>query len=144
MSLTRVRLTASLVHLRSARNLAVQGNKDEALKEYEKALSYDPQNSALYEEMRRLTEAAPPKEKPEEERLQDPAKLKRAKTTTRIQFTTRAPPPSRSSASSTSRTPSKFSTSPTSAPRTFLPRCSRCSGGRSGLPTSSWTSPSTP
>ncbi|HCS49838.1 MAG TPA: hypothetical protein DIW61_16985, partial [Candidatus Aminicenantes bacterium] len=87
MSLTRVRLTASLVHLRSARNVAVLGNKDEALKEYEKALSYDPQNSALYEEMRRLTEAAPPKEKPEEERLEYPVKLKVAKDKIELKFT---------------------------------------------------------
>ena len=87
MSLTRVRLTASLVHLRSARNVAVLGNKDEALKEYEKALSYDPQNSALYEEMRRLTEAALPKEKPEEEKLEYPVKLKVAKDKIELKFT---------------------------------------------------------
>ena len=87
MSLTRVRLMASLVHLRTARSLAVQGNKDEALKEYERALSYDPQNSALYEEMRRLAEGAPAKEKPEEERLEYPVKLKVAKDKIELKFT---------------------------------------------------------
>jgi general secretion pathway protein D len=87
MSLARVRLTASLMHLRSARNLAVQGNKDEALKEYEKALSYDPQNRALYEEMRRLSQGAPPTEKPEEEKLEYPVKLKVAKDKIELKFT---------------------------------------------------------
>jgi general secretion pathway protein D len=87
MSLTRVRLTANLMHLRAARNLAVQGNKEEALKEYEKALSYDPQNRALYEEMRRLTEGAPSKEKPEEEKLEYPVKLKVAKDKIELKFT---------------------------------------------------------
>jgi general secretion pathway protein D len=87
MSLARVRLTASLMHLRSARNLAVQGNKDEALKEYEKALSYDPQNRALYEEMRRLSQGAPAKEKPEEEKLEYPIKLKVAKDKIELKFT---------------------------------------------------------
>ena len=87
MSLARVRLTASLMHMRSARNFAIQGNKDEALKEYEKALSYDPQNRALYEEMRGLTQAAPPKEKPEEEKLEYPVKLKVAKDKIELKFT---------------------------------------------------------
>ena len=87
MSLARVRLTASLVHMRSARNFAIQGNKDEALKEYEKALSYDPQNRALYEEMSRLTQAAPPTEKREEEKLEYPVKLKVAKDKIELKFT---------------------------------------------------------
>jgi len=87
MSLTRVRLTASLMHLRAARNLVAQGNKDEALKEYERALSYDPQNSALYEEMRRLAQGAPAKEKPEEEKLVYPVKLKLAKDKIELKFT---------------------------------------------------------
>lgn len=87
MSLARVRLTASLVHMRSARNFAIQGNKDEALKEYEKALSYDPQNRALYEEMSRLTQAAPPPEKREEEKLEYPVKLKVAKDKIELKFT---------------------------------------------------------
>ena len=87
MSLTRVRLTASLMHLRAARNLVAQGNKDEALKEYERALSYDPQNSALYEEMRRLAQGAPAKEKPEEEKLEYPVKLKVAKDKIELKFT---------------------------------------------------------
>jgi general secretion pathway protein D len=87
MSLARVRLTASLMHMRPARNFAIQGNKDEALKEYEKALSYDPQNRALYEEMRRLTEGAPPKEKREEEKLEYPVKLKVPKDKIELKFT---------------------------------------------------------
>ena len=88
MSLTRVRLMASLAHLRSARSLAVQGNKDEALKEYEKSLSFDPQNRALLEEMRRLTQEVPPEETvAEEDLLEYPVKLKVAKEKIELKFT---------------------------------------------------------
>jgi general secretion pathway protein D len=88
MSLTRVLLMASLAHLRSARGLAVQGNKEEALKEYEISLSYDPQNRTLLEEMRRLTQEAPPEEKiGEDESLEYPVKLKVAKEKIELKFT---------------------------------------------------------
>ena len=87
MSLNRVRMTASLVHLQSARSLARQGKQDEALKEYEKALSYDPQNRALYLEMRRLTEGAPVEEKLKEEKVEYPVKLKVAKDKIELKFT---------------------------------------------------------
>ena len=87
MSLTRARLMASMMSLRSARDLVVQGKKDEAVKEYEKALSYDPQNRALYEEMRRLTQGAPPVEKPAEEKLEYPVKLKVVKDKIELKFT---------------------------------------------------------
>jgi general secretion pathway protein D len=88
MSLTRVRLMASLSYLRSARSLAVQGKKDEALQEYEKSLSYDPHNRALLEEMRRLTQEAPPEEKVTlEESLEYPVKLKVAPEKIELKFT---------------------------------------------------------
>ncbi len=88
MSLARARLAASMSHLRSARSLVVQGNKEEALKEYEKALSYDPQNRALGEEMRRLTQEPAPVEKAEEEEgLEYPVKLKVAKEKIELKFT---------------------------------------------------------
>jgi general secretion pathway protein D len=87
LSLVRVRLTASMVQLRSARNLASQDKKDEALKAYEKALSYDPQNRAIYEEMRRYSEGPPPEEKTEEELLEYPVKLKVTKDKIELKFT---------------------------------------------------------
>ena len=87
MALARVQMMASLMHIRTARSLAAQGNKDEAVKEYEKALTYDPQNRALSEEMRRLTQGALPKEKPEEEKLEYPVKLKVAKDKIELKFT---------------------------------------------------------
>ena len=87
MALARVRMTASMIHLRTARQLATQGNKEEALKEYEAALSYDPRNRALAEEMRRLGEEGPPKEITVEETLENPVKLKVAKDKLELKFT---------------------------------------------------------
>jgi general secretion pathway protein D len=87
MALTRVKLRASFDHLQSARTLAGQGQQDEALKEYEKALSYDPQNRALYDEMIRLKQGPPVQEKPEEEKVEYPVKLKTAKDRIELKFT---------------------------------------------------------
>jgi len=87
MALTRVRLRVSFEHLQVARNLAGQGQQDEALKEYEKALSYDPQNRSLYDEMLRLKEGPPVKEKLEEEKVEYPVKLKVAKDKIELKFT---------------------------------------------------------
>jgi general secretion pathway protein D len=87
MALTRVKLRASFDHLQSARTLASQGQQDEALKEYEKALSYDPQNRALYDEMLQLKQGPPVKEKLEEEKVEYPVKLKVAKDRIELKFT---------------------------------------------------------
>jgi general secretion pathway protein D len=87
MSLARVRLTASLMHTRLARNLVSQEKISEAIKEYEKALTYDPQNRPLYEEMRRLTMEAPPLEKPVVDNLEYPVKLKVDKAKIELKFT---------------------------------------------------------
>jgi len=87
MSLARVRMTASLVHLRAARSLIVQGKKEEALKEYEAALSYDPRNQALVEEMRRSGQEAPAKEITAPEKLEYPVKLKVASDKLELKFT---------------------------------------------------------
>jgi general secretion pathway protein D len=76
LSLMRIRMTASMSHLGAARDLVAQGNIQEALQEYEKALSYDPQNRGIFEEMRRLTQEAPPVEEPAEEVIEYPVKLK--------------------------------------------------------------------
>jgi general secretion pathway protein D len=87
LALTRVKLRASFDHLQSARRLAEQGQQDEALKEYEKALSYDPENRALYDEMARFKQGPPPKEEPEEQKVEYPVKLKVAKDRIELKFT---------------------------------------------------------
>ncbi len=75
MSLLRVRLSASMFYLQSARDLAAQGKVEEARRDYEKALSYDPQNRTIYEEMRRLTQEPAAVEPPKEEIIVYPVKL---------------------------------------------------------------------
>jgi general secretion pathway protein D len=87
MALARVRMTATMIHLRAARQLAVQGKKEEALKEYEAALTYDPRNRALAEEMRRLAEEGPPEPVAVEEKIENPVKLKVAKDKLELKFT---------------------------------------------------------
>jgi general secretion pathway protein D len=88
MSLARVRLAASMSQLQSARSLVAQGKKDDALKEYEKALSYDPQNQGLLLEMRQLTEGPPPVEEIKEDTsLEYPVKLKVPKEKIELKFT---------------------------------------------------------
>jgi general secretion pathway protein D len=88
MSLARVRMSASMSHLQSARRLLAQGSKDEAVKEYEKALSYDPQNQALLMEMRQVTQGPPPAEEIKEDTsLEYPVKLKVPKEKIELKFT---------------------------------------------------------
>ncbi len=76
LALTRARYSASLFHLQEARQLAAQGDKDGALKAYERALSYDPRNRAVAEEMRRFLEKPAPTEAPARLKLESPVKLK--------------------------------------------------------------------
>jgi general secretion pathway protein D len=76
LALLRAKISASLAHIQDARRLAAQGKKDESLKEYEIALSYDPTNRVIGDEMRQLTEPVPKKEKPKAERYEPPVKLK--------------------------------------------------------------------
>jgi general secretion pathway protein D len=87
MALTRVKLHASLTHLKVAQSLAAQGKKPEAVKEYEAALAYDPLNAAILEELRRLTQEAPPKEEPKRERMENPVKLKVSQEKIELKFT---------------------------------------------------------
>ncbi len=75
MALTRARAAASLQNLQLARRLAFEGKKAEAEAAYRKALSYDPGNRAIAEELR--TFLAPPKpDRPAPERLEGPVQLK--------------------------------------------------------------------
>lgn len=74
LALLRAKIAASYTHLIKARELASQGRKEEALGEYEKALSYDPSNRAIAEEARSLTEEVK-EEKPKKARIEPPVKL---------------------------------------------------------------------
>ena len=87
LALTRVKLHASLTHLKMAQSFVAQGKMPEAVKEYEAALAYDPQNVAILEELRRLTQEAPPQEEPKRERMENPVKLKVSKEKIELKFT---------------------------------------------------------
>ncbi len=87
LSLTRVRLSASLSHLQGARKLYSEGKKDDAAKEYQKALSYDPSNRAILEEMRRSLQEPAPKEELKMEKLEYPVKLKVGAEKIELKFT---------------------------------------------------------
>jgi general secretion pathway protein D len=76
LALTRTRISASQFSLGQARNLARQGERDAALTAYERALSYDPQNYWLNQEIRRFQDAALPEEEPAEPApIEPPVKL---------------------------------------------------------------------
>ncbi len=75
MSLIRARLSASMFHVQSARGLVAEGNTGAALEEYNKALSYNPLDRSVYEEMRRLIEEPQPLEGQAEEVIEYPVKL---------------------------------------------------------------------
>ncbi len=87
MSLTRVKLAASLSHVQAAQLLASEGKKEEAVKEYEKALSYDPQNRAIIEEVRRLTQPPSIEEEVKPLRLENPVKLEFGREKIELKFT---------------------------------------------------------
>lgn len=76
LALFRARVAASYTHLIKARQLASQERKEEALVEYEKALSYDPSNRAIAEEARSLAEGEVKEEEPKKIRIEPPVKLK--------------------------------------------------------------------
>jgi len=75
LALLRAKIAASYTHLIKARELASLGRKEEALGEYEKALSYNPSNIAIAEEARSLTEEEVKEEKPKKVRIEPPVKL---------------------------------------------------------------------
>jgi general secretion pathway protein D len=76
LALARAKFSATMTHLQEARKLASLGKKEEALKGYQAALSYDPLNRNIMEEAKALTEEAPKKEKPKEEMMKPPVQLK--------------------------------------------------------------------
>lgn len=75
LALTRSKILASYSHAFRARELAVEGKKDEALAEYEKALTYDPTNRSIAAEARALKEGEKEEAKPPETRIELPIKL---------------------------------------------------------------------
>lgn len=87
LALIRAKISASLSHLQQARQLASQDQKEQALAEYEKALSYDPSNVAIADEARRLLEEeVKEEEKPEEVKIELPIKLKVDKERLQLKF----------------------------------------------------------
>jgi len=66
LALYRAKVAASYSHLYIARNLAAEGKKEEALKEYEVAFSHDTTNMKIYEEARRFALKGAKEEKPKE------------------------------------------------------------------------------
>ena len=86
LALLRAKLAASFSHLQDARRLAFQGKKEEALTEYERALSYDPSNIAIAGEARRLMEEEVKEEKPKEVKIELPIKLKVDKERLQLKF----------------------------------------------------------
>lgn len=86
LALTRARFSASLFHLQEARKLVAQGDKDGALKAYEKVLAYDPRNRAVAEEIRRFLQRPGPSEEPETVKLEYPVKLKVSQEKVELKF----------------------------------------------------------
>jgi len=86
LALLRAKIAASLSHVQEARRLASQGRKEDAVAEYEKALSYDPSNRAIAEEARSLTEEEVIEEKLEKIKIELPVKLKVDKKKLQLKF----------------------------------------------------------
>jgi general secretion pathway protein D len=75
LALLRAKIAASLSHLNQARNLAAAGKKDEALEEYAKSLSYDPNNIRILEEARFLRGEEVEKKEEKVTKIEPPIKL---------------------------------------------------------------------
>jgi len=76
LALLRAKIAASYTHLFKAREFVAQGMKEEALAEYDTALSYDPLNRVIAEEARLLRGEEVKEEKPEVKKIEPPIKLK--------------------------------------------------------------------
>lgn len=87
VALARARFSASLEQIQAARRLAAQGDREGALKAYEKALSYDPRNRAIVEEMRRFAQEQSPEKERQAERIESPVKLKVSPEKIELKFT---------------------------------------------------------
>jgi len=87
LALLRAKMAASYYHLMEARKLVAQGMKEEALAEYEKALSYDILNRTIAEEARLVSQEEVKEEKPKEIVIEPPVKLKVSKEKVQLKFT---------------------------------------------------------
>ncbi|MFC2160365.1 cohesin domain-containing protein [Acidobacteriota bacterium] len=74
MALQRAKVSASLSHLYAARQLVRVDKKEEALKEYEKSLSYN-YSRLVADEIKLLAGETPEKEKPKPIQIEPPVKL---------------------------------------------------------------------
>ncbi len=72
LGLVRARVSASTFHWTEARKLAIDDQVDEALAEYDQALSYDPDNRLILNEARRLLKQQQQPEAPPAEMLYEP------------------------------------------------------------------------
>jgi len=75
LALQRAKIAASLYHYFEAKKYAAQGKKEDALNEYEIALSYDPGNRRIYDEARRLVGEEVIEDKPKEIKIEPLFKL---------------------------------------------------------------------
>jgi len=87
LALFRAKMAASYSHLLKARELVAQGMKEEALAEYDKALTYDPLNRVIAEESRLLRGEEVKEEKPKVKKIEPPVKLKVDKEKAQLEFT---------------------------------------------------------
>jgi len=75
LALFRAKMAARDAHLYKARRFVVMGKKQKALDEYQKALSYDPENRMIYQEAQRVEQGKVKQEKLEEDKIESPVKL---------------------------------------------------------------------
>ncbi len=87
VALQRAKLSGSVEALRNARILANQGKKEDAIKQYEKAMAYDPQNVAIFDEIRRLSPQEAPVQKVKPFKIEPPVKLKVGRDNLELKFT---------------------------------------------------------
>jgi len=76
LALTRAKILASYSHVFKARKLAAEGKKEEALAEYQKAISYTPNDRAIAVEAQLLTAKEQESPEPKETKIEPPVKLR--------------------------------------------------------------------
>ena len=76
LALTRAKILASYTHVFRARSLASEGKIEEALVEYQKALSYDPNTRAIVVEVQLLKTKEQKAPEPAETKIEPPVKLR--------------------------------------------------------------------
>ncbi|MCR4395661.1 MAG: tetratricopeptide repeat protein [Candidatus Saccharicenans sp.] len=88
LALFRAKAAAAISSVEKARQLLSEGQKDEALNAYKKALSYDPSNRLILEEYRKVAGLKPPvEEKRREIVIEQPVKLKAPAEKLKLRFT---------------------------------------------------------